>query len=487
MGGSSRSRRTQRRSPLGSIELYYPLLNYSVVEKEKELQLPHDYQYSDAKPDDVISPAVMFGEKIDLENYRGSPIEAYAEWLTSPDNPTFTRVIANRLWKKAFGIGVFEPVDDLTDLAKPSNPQLMSYLEELMRQLNYDMRAYLEILFTTKAWQRAVDQNEIFMGQTYHFPGPTLRRMSAEQIWDSLVALAVSEADRYRPLLKSQLASVDRERLMWTSLEGRTLDELIELFTTLSPMVNEKRAAQERISREMIEAQRNGDKDRLGALKEESKDEEARLRRAYAEIGYIDLHNARTAEQLLNAKMGLTETTMSSMTESMSQGRTQVLTSLPEIQLPEMPEGLKPHEQHEWRRAQQRDLRNFKGLISRMARASELEMPAPRGHFLRDFGQSDREVIENAAVTASVPQALNLLNGPMVEALTNRFAVFGSRIHTAGSHEEKTRMIFQAMLTREPTLRELEIVGEEIQKNETESYRGIVWALLNTQQFRFIQ
>ena len=122
-----------------------------------------------------------------------------------------------------------------------------------------------------------------------------------------------------------------------------------------------------------------------------------------------------------------------------------------------------------------------------MARASELTSPAPRGHFLREFGQSDREVIENAANHASVPQALNLLNGTIVEALTNRFAVFGSRIHSAGDADEKTKMIFQAMLTREPTEREKEIVKAEVEAKGDEAYESIVWALLNTQQFIFVQ
>ena len=50
-----------------------------------------------------------------LENLDDGMIDAYAEWMTSSENPTFTRVIANRLWKRVFGHGVFEPVDELTE------------------------------------------------------------------------------------------------------------------------------------------------------------------------------------------------------------------------------------------------------------------------------------------------------------------------------------------------------------------------------------
>ena len=86
-----------------------------------------------------------------------------------------------------------------------------------------------------------------------------------------------------------------------------------------------------------------------------------------------------------------------------------------------------------------------------------------------------------------MPQALALLNGPIVESLVNEFAVFGRRVHSAGEPEEKTRMIFQAMLTREPTEREMGLSLAEIEKYGDKAYEGLVWALLNTQQFIFVQ
>lgn len=75
----------------------------------------------------------------------------------------------------------------------------------------------------------------------------------------------------------------------------------------------------------------------------------------------------------------------------------------------------------------------------------------------------------------------------MVEALTNRFAVFGRRIEGAGSSQDKARLIFQAMLTRQPTAREMKLVEAEIGEYGDAGYEGIVWALLNTQQFLFVE
>ena len=91
-----------------------------------------------------------------------------------------------------------------------------------------------------------------------------------------------------------------------------------------------------------------------------------------------------------------------------------------------------------------------------MARAVELESPAKRGHFLRDFGQSDREVIENASSHASVPQALYMLNSPLDIAIHNVNSVLGRQLNNLESIEEKIDLIYRSMLTRKPTIREVE-------------------------------
>ncbi|MEZ5429993.1 MAG: DUF1553 domain-containing protein [Verrucomicrobiales bacterium] len=121
--------------------------------------------------------------------------------------PHFTRVIANRLWKRAFGHGVIEPVDDFTELAQPVDADLMAFLEDLMRGLKYNLRAFQEVIYNTQAWQRAAGSAELEPGEPCHFPGPSLRRLTAEQIWDSVVALTIENADQHRPLLRGQLAS----------------------------------------------------------------------------------------------------------------------------------------------------------------------------------------------------------------------------------------------------------------------------------------
>ncbi len=470
--------------------LYQRVRYTTTSEKEKALKLPHDYQYSDAKPLEVVTADTMFGADIDLENITDSTIDAYAKWLTSPENPTFTRVIANRLWKKVFGVGIFEPVDELTDQTQISNPELLTYLEDLMREIDYDVKGYLKILYNTQAYQRQANGEELVMGAPYYFQGPVLRRMTAEQIWDSIVGLALPEADGYRPQLKSQLSSIEQLRLMYSSLADITPDEYRAMTLEIGDAMSKLNPEIAKVREELYKAREAEDNELYQKKRAEFSDLNRKVNQVVSEIGFKKLKNSVKGEDLL-AALGMSEMSMASMGDSnmssMSGAENAVLTKLPKPKFPDPPADLDRTQKKQWEAQKKADYSVYTKLVAQMARASELASPAPRGHFLREFGQSDREVIENAAQNASVPQALNLLNGTIVDALTNEFAVFGSRLSSAGDPTEKVRMIFQAMLTREPSERELALSISEIEAHGDSAYEGLVWALLNTQQFLFVQ
>ena len=80
----------------------------------KKLKLPHDYAYDDGKPNQVINPKTLWGNDADIAS-ASAPREAFAQWVTSKENPRFAKTIANRLWKKLMGVGQIEPVDDIRD------------------------------------------------------------------------------------------------------------------------------------------------------------------------------------------------------------------------------------------------------------------------------------------------------------------------------------------------------------------------------------
>ena len=111
-------------------------LSYGVRDTERMLQLPMDYQYRDGKPGQEVKAGTPFGSKLSLRKGRAG----LAEWMTSQENPRFATVIANRLWKRAMGVGLIEPMDDFKDDTKANNERLMDYLSTLIVSVKFDQR-----------------------------------------------------------------------------------------------------------------------------------------------------------------------------------------------------------------------------------------------------------------------------------------------------------------------------------------------------------
>jgi hypothetical protein len=141
-------------------DIYNPLRYATVGGVDRNSQLPHDYQYDDAKPNQEIEPRVMFGQKLDEDKLDDGYLEAYASWMTAKDNPRFTRVIANRLWKKAFGLGLVEPIDQLTAETVPTNPELLDFVEQCMKDMDYDMKSFLAMIYKSEAGNAELAQRK---------------------------------------------------------------------------------------------------------------------------------------------------------------------------------------------------------------------------------------------------------------------------------------------------------------------------------------
>ena len=96
-------------------------------------------------------------------------------------------------------------------------------------------------------------------------------------------------------------------------------------------------------------------------------------------------------------------------------------------------------------------------------------------------------MIENASSHASVPQALYLLNSPLSVAIHNANSVLGSRLVSAASPEEKIDLVYRAMLSRKPANHEVARILTDYETYGEEVIEDLVWTLLNSPEFLFIQ
>ena len=416
-------------------------------------RLPEDYQYDDGDPLEIVtaqtifaSPGVTLDPHIPRQSARGrrankrrpqiirgaSDIdsrEAYAAWLTSPENPRFATVIANRMWKYALGVGLIEPVDDFNDETVASNPKLMEYLAEQMVTLDFDLKQYLRAIYLTNTFQRQAARTDIASDDPYYFPGPIVRRMSAEQLWDSLVTLTVPNVDqrentlRAKGLYAGRLMSGDiynaYEKLRELSLEE--IKDLAEQGRNRPMMAMEM----------MTDAEKNTRTNRAKVTKKQRQ-----LRKKIAQARRNKNH--REARRLQDELKSLMDDA--------------------------------------------REAFAFRDFV----RASELFSPMRPGHFLREFGQSDREQIDNANDEPAVTQVLSLMNGVLEKRIVNNpYSMLMKNIAAAQTPIERLDAAFLTILSRYPTQREARSWVHHMAHGG--QGRDVIWVLANTHEFMFVQ
>ncbi len=163
-----------------------------------QIQLPSDYQYRDAKPGELVGARTPFGQSVRISEKRAEADgrEKLADWIVGKTNDQFPTVIANRMWKRVMGKGVYEPVDEFIPTDKTPYPELVSYLGTLMVELEYDLRAFQQVLLLTRTFQFGANPNPSSVEGGDDFHGRKIERLSAEQIWDSLITLAAGDPDK---------------------------------------------------------------------------------------------------------------------------------------------------------------------------------------------------------------------------------------------------------------------------------------------------
>ena len=374
-----------------TIALTAPYLARVETLPKSTLTFPKDYKYDDAKPGDPVPPKLITWNADDSKNpaYLGVSTEnapqmreRFAVWLTHPDNPRFAVTIANRLWKKLFGLAVQEPVTDLDEISRASNPELLQFLGEEMKRVHFDLVEFQRILFHTRAYQAQAAPSPDLEKETFLFPGPLLRRMSGEQLWDSVLALVL----------------------------GPELDHF-------------------------------------------------KLKRA-EEVRRLDIPADKLTAATLKAKaeeLGLHEGAGKKAIRKISSGRKDPY------------EGADPP--------------HLEGLT--LARASELPQPSKESHFLRNFGQSDRQIAESNSTEGSVPQILMLMNGDVQKVISSEKSLVLRETRALPKTEAQIQHLYRSFLGRLPTNTELQSARALVDSGLTP--KDLTWVFLNTREFLFIQ
>ena len=359
--------------------------------------------------------------------------EAYAEWLTEPENPRFTKVMANRLWKQSMGMGLIEPVDDMTKHTQASNPELMDYLTATFEDLDYDMKQFQRAIYNSRTYQSRAMREDVPDPTQFYFNGPIVRRMAAEQIWDSLLTLIISGVDQ-RVSVKA------RPRYGIYGASG----DIYEQYEQLQQMSVSEIIANAKSS---MNGGGNG-KNSQNQMRMQGEQKKARSTRS--ELKQLD-------KKIAKARRDGDKKEMLSLSKQ--------------------------------RNVLSQKVRTDPKMSFHLNRASEIRSPAPPGHFLREFGQSDRETIQNAVTAPAVTQALSMMNGILENRIAkNPSTVLMQNVASAEDPEEAVEIVFLSMLNRRPNANEIALWTRDLKSQRIEVVLGdLIWTLANSNEFIFIK
>lgn len=115
-----------------------------------------------------------------------------AEWLTSPQHPLVSRVIANRLWQQVFGLGLVRTPEDFgVQGRQPTHPLLLDWLAVELQESGWDMKHMIRMMITSETFKQSsvrrsdVDDPENLLwarGPRYRLDAEVLRDMG---LWAS--------------------------------------------------------------------------------------------------------------------------------------------------------------------------------------------------------------------------------------------------------------------------------------------------------------
>ncbi|MGD9634513.1 MAG: PSD1 and planctomycete cytochrome C domain-containing protein [Pirellulales bacterium] len=147
---------------------------------------------------EVVQPATPpflppLATKPDSAGRRANRLDL-ARWLTSRDHPLTARVVANRLWKRYFGLGLSKILIDMGSQGEaPPDQPLLDWLAVDFMESGWDVKRFIRQLVTSSTYRQAslprpdleaIDPDNRLVARQGRF------RMEAEQIRDN--ALAVS-------------------------------------------------------------------------------------------------------------------------------------------------------------------------------------------------------------------------------------------------------------------------------------------------------
>lgn len=128
-----------------------PFFNH-IYDKEETILPTRSVELRHGRTGEVVQPQPLGAEPL-ANGESDDRRQAFARWLTSPDNPFFARAAVNRVWAHLFGRGIVEPVDDFRGSNPASHPELLDWLAADFSTHGFDRKRLIRQIMRSRLYQ----------------------------------------------------------------------------------------------------------------------------------------------------------------------------------------------------------------------------------------------------------------------------------------------------------------------------------------------
>ncbi len=156
------------------------------------------------------------------------PRDVFADWLVRPEDPWFTRAIANRVWSWLMGRGIIHEPDDIRDTNPPSNAGLLVYLEKELAANDYDPMKLYRLILNSGVYQMT-SSPALVEGAEKEFARYPLRRLDAEVLIDAINKVT-GTSDLYTSAIPEPFTYIPQGQPAVSIADGSITSPFLTLF-----------------------------------------------------------------------------------------------------------------------------------------------------------------------------------------------------------------------------------------------------------------
>ena len=184
--------------------------------------------YCDPNAADTLEAVFPDGAKVSIPPEK-DPRVVFADWLITPENPWFTRNIANRAWSWLFGRGIIHESDDIRPDNPPANPELLAYLQSELVAAHYDLRHLFRLILNSRTYQQSSIARTSHPEAAAQFAFYPVRRLDAEVLIDALDWIG-GTGEEYQSIIPEPYTNIPPSRRTISLADGSITSPFLEMF-----------------------------------------------------------------------------------------------------------------------------------------------------------------------------------------------------------------------------------------------------------------